>query len=397
GQCDGVRHAASAHGGLERVASGERRREQPGSKPPASEQAGFQPGLVRHHVLVPGRIEHQLDVGLGNGRHRLDLGAHVVHQDVAHAAAGRGQCHADGNGALALGVAAEHAVVDQAQIDDVDRDLRIEAGAQLLPHQALDILVAGVLRQLQRRRRFLADGVGVLAGDAEQVAFDEDGEGTAEGLGDVSGAAGRQRDLLALRHQNGGAIALDLDGLAGAGIAHGYRLAGKAAMLASPAPDPPPCPRHAPFIFAHGSCRPSRWPRACSAWRRCGWRRRSAWRRCAAGWRWWRRWTWPSCCAWRSWPPAGPGPGPPWPAPCWPSPFPPGWSPPRRSAWSWGWRPGSRPPASAPAWSGNCSATAAAPGTGPSPCSPCRWPGAWAASAPDVTARRRLSGRRPAT
>ena len=71
-------------------------------------------------------------------------------------------------------------LVDQAQVDDVDRDLRIEAGAQLAPHQLLDRLVVGAFGQFQRLRRFLADGVGIAAGDAEQVAFDEHGVAAAK-------------------------------------------------------------------------------------------------------------------------------------------------------------------------------------------------------------------------
>ncbi len=61
------------------------------------------------------------------------------------------------------------------QVDDVERDFRVEAGAQLAPDHGLDLAVAGIGRQCQLRRRLLADGVGVLPGDAEQVAFDEDG------------------------------------------------------------------------------------------------------------------------------------------------------------------------------------------------------------------------------
>jgi hypothetical protein len=109
-------------------------------------------------------------------------------------------------------------LVDEAQVDDVDRDFRIEAGAQLAPHHLLDGIVVGIDGKFQRLGRFLADGVGVETGDAEQVAFDEHRPAAAERLGDVTDAACRQRDLFALGHEDGGAIALETDGFAASGI-----------------------------------------------------------------------------------------------------------------------------------------------------------------------------------
>src|SRR5690606_29353959 len=62
----------------------------------------------------------------------------------------------------------------------------------------------------------------ILAGDAEQVALDEDGVAAAQRLGDVADAARRQGHHVALGNQDGGAIAFEADGFAAAGI-HGVR------------------------------------------------------------------------------------------------------------------------------------------------------------------------------
>src|SRR5690606_8520984 len=58
----------------------------------------------------------------------------------------------------------------------------------------------------------------ITAGDAEQVALDEHREAAAERLGDVADAAGRQRDLVALRHEPGVAVAFQADGFTVAGV-----------------------------------------------------------------------------------------------------------------------------------------------------------------------------------
>src|SRR5271166_1458877 len=61
--------------------------------------SGLQAGGFRHHRMIPGRIEHQFDVGVSDGRHYLHLAAHVLHQDLTHAATRRRQGHLDVHGA----------------------------------------------------------------------------------------------------------------------------------------------------------------------------------------------------------------------------------------------------------------------------------------------------------
>src|SRR5512146_655149 len=93
----------------------------------------LEPRLFGHHALVPGGIERQLDARFPYGGDALDLVPDVVDQDLAHAAAGggEGQAHLDGSGAILVGL--DGTVVHQAQVHDVDRDLRVVAGTHLRP------------------------------------------------------------------------------------------------------------------------------------------------------------------------------------------------------------------------------------------------------------------------
>jgi hypothetical protein len=126
-----------------------------------------------------------------------------------------GQRHLHFGATLAVLVLADLAAIDQAEFDDVDRDFRIEAGAQLRPHRLFDFVVAGVVGQFRQRHRLLADRVRVFVADAEQIAFDEDGEAAAQGLGDIAGLARRQIHEVARGHHDGGAVALEADWFTG--------------------------------------------------------------------------------------------------------------------------------------------------------------------------------------
>src|SRR5690606_17872309 len=139
-------------------------------------------------------------------------------------------------------------LVDQAQVDDVERDFRVEAGAQLVPDHGLDFLVAGIVRKLQLGGGFLADGVGILARDPEEVALHEHGVAAAQSLGDVADAAGRKGHGFALRHHDGGAVALETDGFAATGV--------HAADMGQPACTckRPPAGSGEALILAHGRC-----------------------------------------------------------------------------------------------------------------------------------------------
>ena len=126
------------------------------------------------------------------------------------------------------------AVVDEAEVHDVDRDLGVEAGAQLVPDDAVDVVVGRAGRQLGRAQRLLADRVAVGPRDAEQVALDVDREAAAERLRDVADAARPQLDLDAGRNDHRLHVAADDDRLV-ACVAHAHSVVTGAASPASAA------------------------------------------------------------------------------------------------------------------------------------------------------------------
>ena len=136
---------------------------------------------------------HVADVGY-HGQARLD----VVDQHRAHAAARRGQRHDHAHRA----VGADPAIVDEAQVEDVDRYFRVEdAGQGLFDLGRVDAAVSGRLELEHLRRK--AQRIGVGAVDTRHVAVEDDGIGAPERLGQRDEGAGRNRHRIARRHQPG--------------------------------------------------------------------------------------------------------------------------------------------------------------------------------------------------
>ncbi len=179
---------------------------------PCLEHPGLQAGRLSHHGLVPGWIEHQFDHGLTDGGNQFDLVRRIVHQNVAHAAARGGERHLDIDTARAVVLWVHGTVVDQSEFDDIDRNFRIKAGAQLRPDRIQHILIGGIHRQLGNPQDLFADGIGIGAGQSIQIAIDIQREAAAQGLGNVSGLAGLQGDFLSSRYHHRLYFAVDDDG-----------------------------------------------------------------------------------------------------------------------------------------------------------------------------------------
>src|SRR5260370_20385562 len=150
----------------------------------ASHPAELEPGRVRHPARVPGWIPDDLDLDFPDAGNALHLAPGVLLEHVAHAAPGRGHGHLDLHPLAALRQRHGLAVIDEAEVDEVDGDLRVEHRPQLLP--------ALLLVELAFARRGLggcwphAESVGVLVVDAEEGPL-------VRGHGEL--AAQRLRDL----------------------------------------------------------------------------------------------------------------------------------------------------------------------------------------------------------
>src|ERR1700681_3823263 len=177
-----------------------------------SHHAGLQPRLIRHHGLVPRRVEDQFHVGSRHGRNDFDLAANVLDQSLAHAAPGRGQGHLDLDVAGRIVVPGDFALVHQPQVDNVYRDLGVVASLELLPDDALDVLLGGAGRYLGCNGRRLTDRVRLMPGNAEQVSVDVHREAAAQRLSDVAHRAQLQVDFDAGGYGDGLDVALHDNG-----------------------------------------------------------------------------------------------------------------------------------------------------------------------------------------
>src|SRR5437588_7886328 len=94
----------------------------------------FPAGVLGHSVRGPWRVVDDLHPSVLDARDLEQVLAHVGHHLAGHRAAEGGEGHLDVDALLLL---VDVDLVDQSQVDDVDRDLRVEALVQLLQHGAL--------------------------------------------------------------------------------------------------------------------------------------------------------------------------------------------------------------------------------------------------------------------
>ena len=174
------------------------------------------------HCLVPRWVPNEFNVSIadaGDAEHFL-LG--FGGDDGAHAAAGCGEGHFDGDArAFAFGLL-DVAIVDKAEVDDVDGDFRIVTGLELIPDFLLiDANIRGDGAAFGLRGGRDAEGVAIAVSDAGETLIGGNGVAAAERLGDHHGRAGGEREGIAARDADCLAVARE-DGF-GRGILHGWK------------------------------------------------------------------------------------------------------------------------------------------------------------------------------
>ncbi len=154
------------------------------------------------------------DHGFANARQRLDLRLRVGGEHAAHAATGSRQRELHLCSMTSAFERSDGALVDETEVDDVDRDLGVVAGAKLVPNELLEVFrfLRRRCRGRGRRAALHAHGVRVLAGDANHVAVvGRHRVGVAERLRDHHQSAGGQHHLGAARDLDRLAIARQRD------------------------------------------------------------------------------------------------------------------------------------------------------------------------------------------
>ncbi len=177
----------------------------------------FQPenfsAFRRNHGLMPRGVPNNFHRRVCHPRQVKQFLLSVSGNDRAHSTTGRCQCHFHQHFALAAGQRFDAHVIDQSEINDVHRYLRIKAAFQRVPNQLLiqrprrnGRLQGNFLHQTGRRPD--PQRVSIPGRDAIQSAAGLDGIISAQSLRYLDGRAGRQCHGRAQRNLHGLAIAL---------------------------------------------------------------------------------------------------------------------------------------------------------------------------------------------
>src|ERR1700738_2891543 len=132
-------------------------------------QAKLQLCRHRHQALVPGWIQNNLDAALGYVRNTGELALDVSLEHAAHHHTRGGKREAHVHSIAAFGQRSYPAVIHEAEVHDVDWDLRVVACFQLLP----DHLPQGALSRAFCAAwwgcNLFSDSVSVAVIDADHV------------------------------------------------------------------------------------------------------------------------------------------------------------------------------------------------------------------------------------
>src|SRR6266849_6582720 len=115
-------------------------------------EAKLELSCVRHEAGMPWRIEHDFNMNFLDTGQPRELGLYVAFEHVAHTASGCRHGHLDMNALPALLHGHNHTRVNQTQIHNIDRNLRVVHGLQLVPDHLIAEIPFGDRWCLCRRR-----------------------------------------------------------------------------------------------------------------------------------------------------------------------------------------------------------------------------------------------------
>src|SRR5206468_12985860 len=102
------------------------------------------------HALIPRRLPHQFYVSFANPGNCEQLVLNIFLEKLSHAAALRRESETNRGLISSCGKRRDNTMIDQAQIDDIDRDFGIETRSQLMPNLLLDLFRAVGSRRVFR-------------------------------------------------------------------------------------------------------------------------------------------------------------------------------------------------------------------------------------------------------
>src|SRR5690606_4917598 len=156
--------------------------------------AGFELCFLAHHFPTPGRVEYQLDIYLLYVRHQPYPVLDVADQNRSHAATWRGQRHGDVHPPALL---VDIDCVDQPQVDQVHRNLRVEYRLQRGPYL---LFVDQLVRRRREAQQLRLETEPVGVGGTGEHHLTVIGKGVVVALGLINGYKGilgnRQRSTI---------------------------------------------------------------------------------------------------------------------------------------------------------------------------------------------------------
>src|SRR6266853_4076860 len=156
-------------------------------------EAKLELSCVRHEAGMPWRIEHDFNMNFLDTGQPRELGLYVAFEKVAHTASGSRHGHLDMNALPALLQGHNHTGVNQTQIHNIDRNLRVVNGLQLIPDHLLAEGPFLNCRCLCRRRIGESQGIRILGIDTVHVAsIGSHRVAAAQGLHDPYDGTGRE-------------------------------------------------------------------------------------------------------------------------------------------------------------------------------------------------------------
>src|SRR5439155_6121001 len=91
------------------------------------------------HALIPRLLPHQFYVSFANPGYCEQLVLNIFLEKLSHAATLRRESETNRGVISSCGKRRDNTMIDQAQIDDIDRDFEIETRSQLMPNLLLDL------------------------------------------------------------------------------------------------------------------------------------------------------------------------------------------------------------------------------------------------------------------
>src|SRR6266542_2361003 len=164
-----------------------------------SDHPELHPARFADHILIPGRIPDELDIGFIHAVNRQNFALGVVGYCGPHAAARRSERHFHFHAHPAVILFSQTTIVNQTKVNNVDRDFGIVALPKLVPDvfvRNLAVCSADRLLSWFQLAFFKTQGIEIFFFNSRQALVRRNRVATTEALRDYALGSSRDRCLL---------------------------------------------------------------------------------------------------------------------------------------------------------------------------------------------------------